>query len=332
MIAQTPVQIALTFFGGIAVAQSLFLFVYFFWRGRKDKRFVWAGVFFAALGLRIFKSIFSHILIDYSFWGSMLGLLGLALAGPAIFHFCRSLLRTEKTRVFVLHIIIPVVAVAALAITRPDRPVITWAYRIATAQFIGYGLAAYLQWQTSAYRHHKLPIHLFTVALIFAAVFIIQLVFSNALVYTVGTTIASSAFYLSTFYLMLISKETLKDKEPVVLSESRIADVKNKLATLLSEKQAYRTKGLTVQILAAELDVPAYVLSKIINHHMGTTFNNLVNVYRIREVKQLLSDSANTDKVEHLAKQVGFSGVSSMYQFFKRETGMTPEEFRRQAR
>lgn len=332
MTPQTPVQIALTFFGGIAVAQSLFLFIYFLWRVRKDKRFVWVGLFFIALGLRIFKSIFSHILVDYSFWGSMLGLLGLMLAGPSIFVFCRSLERTRKTWPEILHVVVPVIIVAVIILASPDRPVITWAYRIATAHFLIYALGAYIQWKASTYARHRIPAHLFIVSVIFAAVFILQLAFSNTLIYTAGTTIASSVFYLSTFYLMLINTENLKEKDAIPLSDSKIADVKNSLVTLLSEKQVYRTKGLTLQTMAAELGIPSYVLSRVINHHMGTTFNNLVNVYRIREVKQLLSDSTNNDKVEHLAKQVGFSGVSSLYQFFKRETGMKPEEFRRQSK
>lgn len=98
----------------------------------------------------------------------------------------------------------------------------------------------------------------------------------------------------------------------------------------LKEKKQYRQNPFTLQDLASELGAPSYRLSKAINLAYGKTFPELVNYYRVQEVKEQLLDPKKAHlKIESLAYQAGFNTPSSFYVAFKKDTGLTPSSFRK---
>lgn len=326
------IETGLTFFGGVAIAQSVFLAFYFFTRGRSDSRFNWLALFFLALGLRVAKSIFSHVIVDLPALSPALGLTGLFLAGPSFYQFCLTTVRNESNRALTVHFVIPAIITSAAIIGFFDKQVIAWAYRIGTIHFAIYLFATGYRLRSTPCVRTGLARHLFTVAAVMVAIFFIQLLFSKTLYYTLGTFLASALFYMSTFYLIIINKEKYGVKEVPPLDENKVASIALQLEAIFRDQKLHRVKGLTLQKCAVELKVPAYIISRVVNQHMGTTFNTLVNRYRIADIKEALTDETKNDKVEYLARYAGFSGVSSLYDSFKRETGMTLETFRRKSK
>ena len=60
------------------------------------------------------------------------------------------------------------------------------------------------------------------------------------------------------------------------------------------------------------------------------SFREFVNTYRIAEVKEKLCEkSADFSKVEALAYDVGFNSPSAFYAAFKKETSLSPQEYRK---
>jgi len=99
---------------------------------------------------------------------------------------------------------------------------------------------------------------------------------------------------------------------------------------LLEEERPYLQSRLTLQELASKLDLPAYQLSQLINREFGQNFFELINHYRVEEVKKKLADPA----FQHLtylgiALESGFNSKASFNRIFKKMTGKTPNEYRK---
>jgi len=90
----------------------------------------------------------------------------------------------------------------------------------------------------------------------------------------------------------------------------------------------YLDRELTIYDLSRQLQIPRHILSEIINEHIGKNFYNLVNDYRVNEVKKRLE----SDEYKHLtilaiAFDSGFNSKSSLNTIFKEKTGSTPSEY-----
>jgi AraC-like DNA-binding protein len=100
------------------------------------------------------------------------------------------------------------------------------------------------------------------------------------------------------------------------------------LASMESE-HLYRNSTLTLTELAEHLSVSPHNLSEVINTRLGKNFYDLVNGYRLEEVKQDLTDPAKQHlKILSLAFDAGFNSKATFNTLFKERTGMTPSEFR----
>ncbi len=105
---------------------------------------------------------------------------------------------------------------------------------------------------------------------------------------------------------------------------------KLRLVKLLEEEKSYLQSKLTLQDLAAPLDMPAHQLSQLINREFGQNFFELINHYRVEEVKKKLTDPS----FQHLtflgiALDSGFNSKASFNRIFKKFTGKTPNEYRK---
>jgi len=87
---------------------------------------------------------------------------------------------------------------------------------------------------------------------------------------------------------------------------------------------------LTLEQLAGQLGLRPRVLSQVINEGLGQNFFEFINRYRIEEAKLLLADPADKKMtVLEVLYQVGFNSKSSFNTLFKKQTGVTPSEFKK---
>ncbi|MDO3388502.1 AraC family transcriptional regulator [Gilvimarinus sp. SDUM040013] len=70
--------------------------------------------------------------------------------------------------------------------------------------------------------------------------------------------------------------------------------------------------------------------STLINKHYEKNFFEIINYYRVQEVKKRLSEN-RTSTVLDIALASGFNSQSAFQRFFKRFEGITPTQYRRQA-
>ncbi|OJJ21737.1 hypothetical protein BKI52_14645 [marine bacterium AO1-C] len=99
---------------------------------------------------------------------------------------------------------------------------------------------------------------------------------------------------------------------------------------LMQEKKLYLNEELTLHQLAAQLDVPAYHLSQALNEQLQKNFFDFVNEYRVEEVKEKVADPTfQKYTLLAIAYESGFRSKSSFNRVFKRFTGMTPSEYKK---
>ena len=77
---------------------------------------------------------------------------------------------------------------------------------------------------------------------------------------------------------------------------------------------------------------PTGALADAINKAFGTNFFEFINSYRIEESKRYLADEKYKDMtIMDILLESGFNSKSAFQRFFKRLTGISPTEFRREA-
>lgn len=96
---------------------------------------------------------------------------------------------------------------------------------------------------------------------------------------------------------------------------------------------AYRREGLTVALLADQVNVPEHVLRRMINQQLGhRNFTAFLNEWRVRDAQKVLSDPEKARlQVIQVALSVGYGSVGPFNRAFKNATGLTPTEFRKKA-
>ncbi|MCJ0743421.1 helix-turn-helix domain-containing protein [Pedobacter montanisoli] len=104
------------------------------------------------------------------------------------------------------------------------------------------------------------------------------------------------------------------------------------LKNFMVEKEPYLDSSLTIQDLSAQVKMPVKDLSTLINLYMDKHFFDFVNEYRIEKAIQILKDPSQKElTVLEILYQVGFNSKSSFNTSFKKYTGKTPTDFRKQA-
>lgn len=116
----------------------------------------------------------------------------------------------------------------------------------------------------------------------------------------------------------------LSDAEKVLVAE---------LDRLMKVERLYRTPDLRISTLAQQLRTPEHRLRHLLNQALGfRNFNAFVGQWRIEEARQALADPEQMQvPISTIAIDSGYQSLAPFNRAFKRETGLTPTEFRANA-
>jgi len=99
---------------------------------------------------------------------------------------------------------------------------------------------------------------------------------------------------------------------------------------LMQNEKPYLDAELTLDQLAAKMNIKPRALSQAINDGLQQNFFDFINRYRIQEAASLLTNPKDEKiTVLEVLYQVGFNSKSSFNTLFKKHTGLTPTEFRK---
>ncbi|MCP4215633.1 MAG: helix-turn-helix domain-containing protein, partial [bacterium] len=119
------------------------------------------------------------------------------------------------------------------------------------------------------------------------------------------------------------------------LNPEKTEKILKKLNYLLDIKKVYKDDEITLQSLAAKLKINSRYLSQAVNEQLGRNFSDLINDYRIRDAKRILADPENVEtsgrigSLLDVAFEVGFSSKAAFNRSFKKYTGKTPTEYKK---
>lgn len=117
------------------------------------------------------------------------------------------------------------------------------------------------------------------------------------------------------------------------LSDSDKASVLTKIKEVLTDTEAVCADDFSLTKLASLTGEKSNYLSMVINEYMGGNFNAVINTYRIREACRRFDEPEFQNlTIEAISRSVGFKSRTTFVNAFKKETGMTPSEYQRQAR
>jgi AraC-like DNA-binding protein len=132
--------------------------------------------------------------------------------------------------------------------------------------------------------------------------------------------------------LKLVSEIIAEEKEngPLAADKEEYNAALLKLQQYMREEKPFLDPSLTIQDVAAAIEVPVRDLSLLINHRLEQHFYDFVNSYRIKYAMAILKDAAKSKvTVLEILYEVGFNSKSSFNTAFKKHTGSTPTDFRK---
>lgn len=124
-------------------------------------------------------------------------------------------------------------------------------------------------------------------------------------------------------------KETEKEKyKGPPLNPNFVEACIKKLKHLMVVEKVYSDADISLQSLAEKLSISPHQLSQLVNEGLNRSFSDFINYYRIEEVKRVLQSPIANETITSLAHEVGFNSMTAFYNAFKKNTHMTPSQYK----
>lgn len=100
------------------------------------------------------------------------------------------------------------------------------------------------------------------------------------------------------------------------------------LTSVMTKEKLFVNPKLKISDLAGKMGVPSYKLSYLFNQHMQCSFYDYINDYRVLEFKKLIEKGEHKAySINALMEKCGFISRSTFFRYFKKNMGMTPNEY-----
>ncbi len=146
--------------------------------------------------------------------------------------------------------------------------------------------------------------------------------------------------YLGVYHLGIFNqRQRLRVK---INSENRKSNYKkhtgstnrfNTIDRTIKMDRLYINPSISLSTAATHFNLSEGYISQLINKHTNTNFSTYINNLRIVEAKRILIDTTYKDyTIVAIALEAGFNSKSVFYSAFKKNTGISPSEYRRKSR
>ncbi|TKG89227.1 AraC family transcriptional regulator [Puteibacter caeruleilacunae] len=103
-----------------------------------------------------------------------------------------------------------------------------------------------------------------------------------------------------------------------------------KITDVMDNRKLWQNPEIRLNNLAEEVNETVHHVSQVINERKQLNFFDFINQYRINEARELLTtEKGKHFKILAIAFEVGFNSKTTFYTAFKKETGLTPSEYRK---
>ncbi|WP_420571755.1 helix-turn-helix domain-containing protein [Kordia sp.] len=124
---------------------------------------------------------------------------------------------------------------------------------------------------------------------------------------------------------------TEKNKEISTADTEMFQELQVRLEDVFITEKPYLDEELTLNKLAQMISTTDKKLSGLLNQHMKITFYDIINKYRVEAVKEkLASKEFENYTLLGIAYECGFKSKTSFNRIFKKETGLSPSQYKKQ--
>ena len=125
--------------------------------------------------------------------------------------------------------------------------------------------------------------------------------------------------------------EKTKRRSSYVLSDEQFKEFSNRLIKAMEVAKVFTENELSLSELSKKIEIQPYQLSELISRVYGESFFDFINRHRIEEFKAKLEEPEYSSySLLGIAMDCGFNSKSSFNTAFKKFTGITPSEYRKQ--
>lgn len=121
-----------------------------------------------------------------------------------------------------------------------------------------------------------------------------------------------------------------EDRQEKIISKKQ-QELFNKINTHVIDHKLFLDPYLSLETLSNSLELSSGYLSFLINNYSSNNFSDYINKLRINQVKQIIKDPEYLNyTIVSIGLESGFNSKSTFYKSFKKFTGMSPAEFKKQ--
>lgn len=114
-------------------------------------------------------------------------------------------------------------------------------------------------------------------------------------------------------------------KSGLTLQEA--TEIRQKIEEAFEYDKVYKNNAIGLNDLSQHIAKDRYKVSQVLNEYLAKNFYSLLNHYRVKEAKDLLISQPFLS-VKAVMYEVGFNSKTSFYSAFKKDTGLSPNDFR----
>ena len=154
------------------------------------------------------------------------------------------------------------------------------------------------------------------------------LLFGALLTYYIGyATLRQPEIFVG----QLTKKKTTARYEKSTFDSANATRYLQQLIQKMELEKLYLNNNLKLTNLAQSIDLSTHHLSQLLNEHLQKNYFDFVNEYRVKEAQKML---ANPDFKQYtilsIAYDSGFKNKASFNTAFKKHTGLTPSQYKKQ--
>jgi AraC-like DNA-binding protein len=126
------------------------------------------------------------------------------------------------------------------------------------------------------------------------------------------------------------SFETIVTEAPIdqITQAPQFEEMRQKIENVLIGEKLYEDQELTLFDVSKKMGLNVAVLSRVINQSFRLNFNDLINKYRVAAIINLINNGEHKKQtLLSIAFECGFNSKSTFNRAFKKEKGISPQEF-----
>jgi AraC-like DNA-binding protein len=145
-----------------------------------------------------------------------------------------------------------------------------------------------------------------------------------AIIYFLG----AKGYFIGVRQPRALSNATERKPPAAPIPEEKLGQVIAVLQKLMLEDRIWLDADLNLGKMAQSCGVAPKTLSIVLNQHLGMSFTDYVNRYRVDAVKErILRPESRQLTIAGLAYECGFNSLPTFQRAFKASTGMSPTEY-----